>query len=233
MVLSARTRRALRRRVQQLGRRWRAGLDESLAGHRLHAAGGARGDGGAARAGGGEQGRAEGEAEAYMAGNTAVGVAVPGAGAAQQGSAARRSPPTKTCRRPSQAWVAKGKLGEGAGAVGQGPRLRLAKLYGRASRGASACPPIPSPRRGYWVRQVEAGGGQGRRWRCLHPLLQRNTSDLSEQRYSSRLTGAGVLPRGPCGAGTEGAARRGLPGNGAGGGEARFGRGRPRARRWS
>src|SRR5207302_10578248 len=78
-----------------------------------------------------------------------------------------------------------------------GAELEWVRLYGERKPRRMSLPTYPFARERYWI---EAGEGRGKRERgaerrvieavaVLHPLVQRNTSDLKEQRYSTSLTG--------------------------------------------
>lgn len=61
------------------------------------------------------------------------------------------------------------------------------KLYGEVKPGRISLPVYPFARKRYWVEK--AGGGPAAGEVVLHPLLHRNTSDLSQQSYTSVFTG--------------------------------------------
>jgi len=87
-----------------------------------------------------------------------------------------------------EVWEAAGVVGEGSGG-GMGaavwerkPRRMSLPLY--RLRGSVT---------GLMGRNGPTGGGMVRTG-MLHPLVHRNTSDLSEQRYSTTFDGRGVFP---------------------------------------
>ena len=61
------------------------------------------------------------------------------------------------------------------------------KLYGETKPRRISLPTYPFAKERYWIET--AAGGPVAADKVLHPLLHRNTSDLSEQRYSSMFTG--------------------------------------------
>ncbi|MGD0098084.1 MAG: SDR family NAD(P)-dependent oxidoreductase [Terracidiphilus sp.] len=68
------------------------------------------------------------------------------------------------------------------------------ELYGEVKPRRISLPTYPFAKERYWIEAVpgESGVGTGTSLRlgaALHPLLHTNTSDLSEQRYSSTFTG--------------------------------------------
>src|SRR5262249_23151693 len=72
----------------------------------------------------------------------------------------------------------------------QGYELDWERLYGESRPRKMSLPTYPFARERYWIPEtgptVEVGGsGLGK----LHPLLQENTSDLGEQRFSSWFSG--------------------------------------------
>ncbi|MCP5047291.1 MAG: hypothetical protein GY940_08975, partial [bacterium] len=66
------------------------------------------------------------------------------------------------------------------------------KLYGDRKPRRISAPTYPFARESYWVETRDSretgGAGPGKK-SYLHPLLQENTSNLSEQRFSSTFTG--------------------------------------------
>jgi acyl transferase domain-containing protein/enoyl-CoA hydratase/carnithine racemase/SAM-dependent methyltransferase len=63
------------------------------------------------------------------------------------------------------------------------------KLYGEARPRRISLPTYPFARERHWIATVSDGHGAAEGAAVLHPLLHSNTSDLSEQRYSSTFTG--------------------------------------------
>jgi acyl transferase domain-containing protein len=65
------------------------------------------------------------------------------------------------------------------------------KLYGEVKPRRLSLPTYPFAKERYWVDTAGTGqvAAQGAATAVLHPLLHSNTSDLSEQRYSSTFTG--------------------------------------------
>jgi polyketide synthase PksM len=68
------------------------------------------------------------------------------------------------------------------------------RLYGDDSPRRISLPTYPFARERYWIPKTDASiihreSGGGVRGQVLHPLLHENTSDFSEQRFSSTFTG--------------------------------------------
>lgn len=90
-----------------------------------------------------------------------------------------------------QKWIARGKLKKIAELWTQGFPLEWEQLYEGKKIKRIPLPTYPFAKERYWV--AEAGSREG----CintqaaanLHPLLHQNTSDLSEQRFTSTFTG--------------------------------------------
>jgi len=83
--------------------------------------------------------------------------------------------------------IAQQKLSTMLNLWAKGLELDWNKLYGESKPRRVVLPVYPFAKERYWIDTaagvpVAAAGG-------IHPLLHRNTSDLSEQRYSSRFTG--------------------------------------------
>jgi acyl transferase domain-containing protein/enoyl-CoA hydratase/carnithine racemase/acyl carrier protein/SAM-dependent methyltransferase/NADP-dependent 3-hydroxy acid dehydrogenase YdfG len=84
-------------------------------------------------------------------------------------------------------WMAEKKLGQMLELWVKGWEVDWSKLYGEEKPRRVRLPLYPFAKERYWIEAHreewdEAGG-------VLHPLLQRNSSDLNEQRYSSTFTG--------------------------------------------
>jgi polyketide synthase PksN len=88
-------------------------------------------------------------------------------------------------------WIASGKVSKLLELWVKGLELDWSKLYGESKPQRMSLPTYPFAKERYWIDAGAEGevGGKGGRSAVLHPLLQRNTSDLSEQRYSSTFTG--------------------------------------------
>ncbi|HEX9985331.1 MAG TPA: SDR family NAD(P)-dependent oxidoreductase [Thermoanaerobaculia bacterium] len=72
----------------------------------------------------------------------------------------------------------------------KGLEVDWSKLYGDARPRRMSLPLYPFARERYWIDVAVAGEGMGKgATAVLHPLLHSNTSDLSEQRYSTTFTG--------------------------------------------
>jgi polyketide synthase PksN len=77
----------------------------------------------------------------------------------------------------------------------QGYELPWSELFGDPQPHCISLPTYPFAKEHYWVPQldIQSGGSSATvplKAAPLHPLLQQNTSDLSEQRFSSTFTGA-------------------------------------------
>jgi acyl transferase domain-containing protein/acyl carrier protein len=88
-------------------------------------------------------------------------------------------------------WIAQKKLAKLLDLWVKGLELDWSKLYGEAKPRRIRLPLYPFAKERYWI---EATGSKQRATGAastavLHPLLHSNTSDLSEQRYSSTFTG--------------------------------------------
>ena len=84
-------------------------------------------------------------------------------------------------------WIAKGKLDKIAQLWTRGFTMDWRLLYGEKRRRRLHLPTYPFAKGRYWApRQGTAGHATAS---AMHPLLQRNTSDLAEQRFSSTFTG--------------------------------------------
>ncbi|HML90062.1 MAG TPA: SDR family NAD(P)-dependent oxidoreductase [Methylomusa anaerophila] len=93
------------------------------------------------------------------------------------------------------AWVAKGKYAKLLDLWVKGLIVDWNKLYGDNKPRRISLPTYPFARERYWLAGQDtktAGSGLPAALAlagAIHPLLQRNTSDLSEQRFSSTFTG--------------------------------------------
>ena len=87
-------------------------------------------------------------------------------------------------------WISAGKLGKLLELWTRGMEIDWDKLYDGRKPHKIALPGYPFARERYWIPEAtqseQAKSGEAR-W--LHPLLEANTSDLSEQRFSSHFTG--------------------------------------------
>ncbi|KAG0319429.1 hypothetical protein BGZ97_002174 [Linnemannia gamsii] len=85
-----------------------------------------------------------------------------------------------------KAWATEGKLSKLAQLWVQGLEVEWEQLYGETKPHRISLPTYPFAKERYWVpRKVPPGGAE----RQLHPLVHRNTSSLSQQRFSMTLTG--------------------------------------------
>jgi len=93
-------------------------------------------------------------------------------------------------------WVANRKFSKLLDLWVRGVEVDWSKLYGEVKPQRMSLPPYPFARERYWIDTTAgkpaAGSGvspAGLTAAVLHPLLHSNTSDLSEQRYSTTFTG--------------------------------------------
>ncbi|MFF8597223.1 beta-ketoacyl synthase N-terminal-like domain-containing protein [Streptomyces sp. NPDC015220] len=85
---------------------------------------------------------------------------------------------------PVGAWLDQGAYDRALEAWTRGHAVDWSRLYPAGSPRRIALPTYPFARERYWVDESPTPGE-----RPLHPLLHRNTSDLTEVRYSSTFTG--------------------------------------------
>jgi len=93
-----------------------------------------------------------------------------------------------------QAWMRNRKFKKLAELWVKGLSIDWNELYGESRPHRISLPTYPFARERYWIPQSsQASVGIAQRndssASCIHPLLHKNTSDLSEQRYSSSFTG--------------------------------------------
>ena len=86
-----------------------------------------------------------------------------------------------------EAWQQKGKYDKLLKLWVKGMDVDWERLYSGSKPRRISLPTYPFARERYWI-PVEEREGQGIR-EAIHPLLHRNTSDLYEQRFSTRFTG--------------------------------------------
>src|SRR6266481_60014 len=92
-------------------------------------------------------------------------------------------------------WIQRGKYGKLLELWVKGLLFDWAKLYDEDSAYGDCKPrrlslsTYPFAKERYWVELSQSGTTQNGVSRALHPLLQQNTSDLNEQRFSSTLSG--------------------------------------------
>ncbi|HXH39789.1 MAG TPA: beta-ketoacyl synthase N-terminal-like domain-containing protein, partial [Thermoanaerobaculia bacterium] len=87
-----------------------------------------------------------------------------------------------------ETWIANGELAKLVELWAKGLELDWAKLYGQTLPPRISLPTYPFAKERYWV-DIGAAlvDSQGAATAVLHPLLHRNTSNLTEQSYSSRV----------------------------------------------
>lgn len=92
-----------------------------------------------------------------------------------------------------QTWIEKGKLHEIAKLWVKGLNIDWAGLYVGTKPRRISLPTYPFARERYWLPEAmdkSAGSTTASAWAdTIHPLLQENTSNLTEQRFSSVFTG--------------------------------------------
>ena len=88
------------------------------------------------------------------------------------------------------AWIAKGKYGKVLELWVKGLAVDWSTLYGEVKPRRISLPTYPFAKERYWAPEpvVVVAGGMGQPV-LLHPLLHENTSDLSSQRFRTRLSG--------------------------------------------
>ncbi|BBB93440.1 MAG TPA: SDR family NAD(P)-dependent oxidoreductase [Methylomusa anaerophila] len=90
------------------------------------------------------------------------------------------------------AWISKGKYDKFLQLWVKGLSFDWNKLYGDARPGRISLPTYPFAKERYWVQEGEpktSGAISSTATAAIHPLLQQNTSDFYEQRFSSTFTG--------------------------------------------
>ncbi len=88
------------------------------------------------------------------------------------------------------AWMAKGKYGKLLRLWVKGLNFDWNSLYGNSKPRRISLPAYPFAREHYPVHQIDANPNNSTSpSTIIHPLLQQNTSNLSEQRFSSTFTG--------------------------------------------
>ncbi|UAW64836.1 SDR family NAD(P)-dependent oxidoreductase [Mycoavidus sp. HKI] len=85
-----------------------------------------------------------------------------------------------------RAWIRAKKLRKLAQLWVQGLAVEWGQLYGQTKPRRMSLPTYPFAKERYWGQTRVVSNGLERQ---LHPLLHRNTSDLSQQRFSTTLTG--------------------------------------------
>ncbi len=83
-------------------------------------------------------------------------------------------------------WIARGKVGKLAQLWAQGLEVEWRQLYAAVQPQRISLPTYPFAKECHWVPRTVMPGGLVRQ---LHPLVHQNTSDLSEQCFSTELTG--------------------------------------------
>ncbi|HET8774522.1 MAG TPA: beta-ketoacyl synthase N-terminal-like domain-containing protein [Thermoanaerobaculia bacterium] len=86
-------------------------------------------------------------------------------------------------------WIEQGRLEMLLDLWVKGLELDWNKLYGEARPRRVSLPTYPFARERHWIAPAAGGPVAAESTAVLHPLLHSNTSDLSEQRYSSTFTG--------------------------------------------
>jgi polyketide synthase PksN len=89
-------------------------------------------------------------------------------------------------------WISRKKLSKLLDLWVKGLNFDWDKLYGEIKPQRVSLPTYPFAKERYWIDEVAlkpVSSSEGDPVRILHPLLHANTSDLSEQRYSTTFTG--------------------------------------------
>jgi acyl transferase domain-containing protein/enoyl-CoA hydratase/carnithine racemase/acyl carrier protein len=99
-------------------------------------------------------------------------------------------------RQVTERWMENGKYDKLVELWVKGLEVEWSKLYGEVKPQRMSLPTYPFARERYWIETAARGKaavngtGNGRLApEVLHPLLHRNTSDLSQQSYSTTLSG--------------------------------------------
>ncbi|MET0333894.1 MAG: beta-ketoacyl synthase N-terminal-like domain-containing protein, partial [Rhizobacter sp.] len=88
-----------------------------------------------------------------------------------------------------QKWLARGKLDQLANLWVKGGAIDWTLIYPTGRPRRMSLPSYPFERQRHWLPEAPAGARLESGAVQLHPLVHSNTSDLQEQRYSSRFTG--------------------------------------------
>ncbi|WOZ36813.1 SDR family NAD(P)-dependent oxidoreductase [Paenibacillus polymyxa] len=91
-----------------------------------------------------------------------------------------------------ETWIKKRKLGKIAELWVQGLTMDWNKLYGNIKPRRMSLPTYPFAKERCWAPELDSKVGKGTTSvmaATIHPLLHQNTSDFSEQRFSSSFTG--------------------------------------------
>lgn len=89
-------------------------------------------------------------------------------------------------------WFKKNKLNEIAQSWAQGANIKWNSVYKKNKPRRINLPTYPFAKTGYWIPDIDPKKDRlfnGEVTSMLHPLLQHNTSDLTEQRFSTTFTG--------------------------------------------
>ena len=100
----------------------------------------------------------------------------------------------------------------------QGYALEFEQLFSGEQYSRISLPTYPFARERYWVPEGEKQGKSSVQGHMLHPLLHENTSDLSEQRYSTTFTGGEFFLADHVVKGQPDFTRSSVPGDGPGSG---------------
>ncbi|HEX6100801.1 MAG TPA: beta-ketoacyl synthase N-terminal-like domain-containing protein [Thermoanaerobaculia bacterium] len=95
----------------------------------------------------------------------------------------------ETFRGTIEKWIEQGRAEMLLELWVKGLEIDWTRLYGEARPRRVSLPTYPFARERHWIPSTPAGQGAAESVAVLHPLLHGNTSDLSEQRYSSTFTG--------------------------------------------
>lgn len=110
----------------------------------------------------------------------------------QSSEAAAQGGNEEGAREFVQQCLAEGAFGKLAQRWAQGVAIDWNGLYEAGTPRRMSLPTYPFAKERYWIEDISGAGAaadSGMRKALLHPLLHENTSDLDEQRFSSRFSG--------------------------------------------
>ncbi|WP_460490243.1 SDR family NAD(P)-dependent oxidoreductase, partial [Bordetella tumbae] len=134
----------------------------------------------------------------FLAGNRELKGSWQGAAKRDRGTLSVLALVAKELNEAVDKWVARGELETLGELWVQGLAVDWSALYGASRPSRVSLPTYPFAKERYWVpesgstartAQIAGALAVSGREAVLHPLVHRNTSDLSEQRYSTWLTG--------------------------------------------
>ncbi|HEY3051828.1 MAG TPA: enoyl-CoA hydratase-related protein, partial [Thermoanaerobaculia bacterium] len=127
--------------------------------------------------------------EAYLAGEEGIDDAYQGQ--VKRGNGALSVFSSDDLQQTIDKWIANGKLAKLVDLWVKGVDPDWSNLYGESKPRRMSLPTYPFAKERYWIdiAAINSIAAEGAAAAALHPLLHRNTSDLSEQRYSSKFAG--------------------------------------------